>query len=83
MTQLQSSQRVAGDLGNTCADRIAGFGVSRARYAYAEGDWEWAVTINNVLDKSYYNFRTRCSAVARSVYPEVGRSWLLTGQRLF
>jgi iron complex outermembrane receptor protein len=83
MTQLQSSQRIAGDLANTCADRIAGFGVSRARYAYADGDWEWAVTLNNVLDKQYYNFRTRCSAAARSVYPEVGRSWLLTGQRAF
>jgi len=81
MTQIQSSQRIAGDLDNSCADRIAGYGVSRARYAYASGHWEWALTVNNVFDKQYYNFRTRCNAGARSVYPEVGRSWLVTAQR--
>jgi len=82
-TQMQSSQRIAGDLDNSCTDRIASYGVSRARYAYAEGAWEWALTVNNVFDKQYYNYRTRCDASKRSVYPEVGRSWLVTAQRAF
>jgi iron complex outermembrane receptor protein len=80
---MQSSQRIAGDLDNSCTDRIARHGVSRARYAYAEGAWEWALTVNNVFDKQYYNYRTRCDASKRSVYPEVGRSWLVTAQRAF
>ncbi len=82
-TQMQSAQRIAGDLDNSCTDRIASYSVSRARYAYAEGAWEWALTVNNVFDKQYYNYRTRCDASKRSVYPEVGRSWLVTAQRAF
>jgi iron complex outermembrane receptor protein len=83
MTQIQSSQRIAGDLDNTCTDRLGGFGQSRVRYAHQLGDWQWALTVNNVLDRQYVNYRTRCDATKRSVYPEAGRTWLLTTQRQF
>ncbi len=83
LTQLQSSQRVAGDLNNTCADRIGGFGVTRWRYAQTAAGWDWALNLNNVFDRQYYNYRTRCNAALRSVYPEAGRTWLMTTQRKF
>ena len=83
MTQLQSSQRVAGDWDNTCEARLGGFGASRFRYAHLLGDWEGALTVNNLFDRQYVNYRTRCSASSRSVYPEAGRSWLLSVQRSF
>ncbi len=82
-TQLQSSQGIAGDLSNTCADRIGGFGTTRVRYAHQLGDWEWSVTVNNLFDRQYVNYRTRCNPNSRSVYPEAGRSWLLSLQRSF
>ena len=83
LTQLQSSQRVAGDLTNSCADRVGGFRVSRVRYAHLVGDWEWALTVNNVFDRQYVNYRTRCNPNSRSVYPEAGRTWLMSVQRSF
>lgn len=83
MSQLQSSQRVAGDWDNSCSARIGGFGTTRVRYAHQSGDWEWAVTVSNLFDRQYVNYRTRCNPSSRSVYPEAGRSWLLSLQRSF
>ena len=83
LTQLQSAQRIAGDLSNTCVDRIGGFGTTRVRYAHRLGDWEWALTVNNLFDRQYVNYRTRCNPNSRSVYPEAGRSWLMSVQRSF
>ncbi len=83
VTQLQSSQWVAGDLNNTCADSIGGFGVTRWRYAQTAAGWDWALNLNNVFDRQYYNYRTRCNPTSRSVYPEAGRTWLMTTQRKF
>jgi iron complex outermembrane receptor protein len=83
LTQLQSSQRIAGDLDNACPERIGGFGVTRLRYAQELAGWDWALNLNNVFNRQYYNFRTRCDATKRSVYPEAGRTWLMTAQRKF
>jgi iron complex outermembrane recepter protein len=83
MTQIQSAQRIAGDLDNSCTQQIGGFGVSRFRYAHPLGDWHWAFTVDNVFDRRYHNYRTRCSPTVRSVYPQVGRTVLLTTQRNF
>ncbi|MEN9385101.1 MAG: hypothetical protein RL323_2244 [Pseudomonadota bacterium] len=83
LTQLQSSQLIAGDLDNACPERIGGFGVTRLRYAQELAGWDWALNLNNVFDRQYYNFRTRCDATKRSVYPEAGRTWLMTAQRKF
>ncbi|MFM6985072.1 MAG: TonB-dependent receptor [Hydrogenophaga sp.] len=81
--QAQSSQRIGGDLDNTCADDIAGFAVGRIRYAHSVGPWDWAFAVNNAFDRQYYNYRTRCDASLRSVYPEAGRTWMLSVERRF
>jgi outer membrane receptor protein involved in Fe transport len=82
-TQFVSPQRIAGDFDNTCHDNIAGYALVNARFSQKINNWTLSASVNNLLDKSYYNLRTRCDPEKKSIYPEVGRTFLLTLQSRF
>jgi iron complex outermembrane receptor protein len=82
-SQWVSDQRIAGDLDNTCADRIAGYGTLNLRYSQKVDRWLLSAVVNNLADHRYYNFRSRCDASKKSVYPEAGRTLMVSAQRRF
>jgi len=82
-TQFVSSQRIAGDFDNTCRDNIAGYALVNARFSQKVNSWTLSASVNNLLDKRYYNLRTRCDPARNSIYPEVGRTLLFTLQNHF
>ncbi|MFM8576666.1 MAG: TonB-dependent receptor [Limnohabitans sp.] len=81
--QWVAQQRITGDWDNACTDRIPSYGVLNLRYHHRVERWTYAATINNLTDHSYYNYRSRCSPTAKSVYPEAGRALCLSAQRQF
>ncbi len=83
MTQWVSRQKIAGDFGNTCRDDIASYALVNARYSQRIDSWTLSAGVNNLFDKRYYNLRTRCDPTKRSIYPEVGRTLLVTLQTRF
>lgn len=83
MGQWVSEQKIAGDFGNTCQDDIASYTVINARFSQKINTWTLSAGVNNLLDKHYYNLRTRCDATKKSVYPEAGRTFLVTLQNRF
>jgi iron complex outermembrane recepter protein len=82
-TQLVSSQRIGDDFSNTSLLRIPGYGVTNLRYSQKLNQWTLSAEIRNIGDRAYYNYRTRVSAVSRSVYPEPGRAFYLTARHDF
>lgn len=78
--QWTSSQRVSDDFDNQCRARIAGGGVMDARYAMDWERWTFALTVNNLADRHYASLRTRCDAGEASVFPEPGRSVMLSAR---
>ena len=83
LNQWVTAQKIAGDFGNTCDDHIAGYSLLNARYSQKINNWTLAASVNNLLDAHYYNLRTRCDPTKRSIYPEVGRTFLVTLQNRF
>lgn len=83
MTQWVSAQKIAGDFGNTCQDDIASYALVNTRYSQKINTWTLSVGVNNLFDKHYYNLRTRCDPTKKSIYPEVGRTFLVTLQNRF
>ena len=83
MGQWVSEQKIAGDFGNTCQDHIASYTLVNARFSQKINTWTLSAGVNNLLDKHYYNLRTRCDATKKSVYPEAGRTFLVTLQNRF
>jgi iron complex outermembrane receptor protein len=83
MTQWVSSQKISGDFGNTCQDEIASYGLVNARFSQKINSWTLSASLNNLFDKHYYNLRTRCDPTKKSIYPEVGRTFLVTLQNRF
>ncbi len=83
LTQWVSDQKIAGDLGNTCAQEIPGYGVTNLRYNHQVSDWTFSAQVSNLFDRHYYDLRTRCNAASRSVYPQVGRALLVSLRRTF
>jgi outer membrane receptor protein involved in Fe transport len=83
MTQLVSSQKIAGDFGNTCQDDIGSYALVNARFSQKINSWTLSAGVNNLLDKHYYNLRTRCDPAKKSIYPEAGRTFLVTLQNRF
>jgi iron complex outermembrane receptor protein len=81
--QWVSEQRVTGDFDNTCADKIPSYGMVNTRYSQQLDSWTLSAGFNNLFDKSYYNYRTRCNPTAKSVYPEAGRTFMVTAQNRF
>lgn len=82
-SQAVSSQRITDDFDNSCTDKIPGYGTMNVRYSEKVQDWTVSAVVNNLADKQYYNFRTRCDATLKSVYPEAGRTFNLMAQRRF
>lgn len=82
-SQAVSSQRITDDFDNSCTDKIPGYGTVNVRYSEKVQDWTFSAVVNNLADKQYYNFRTRCDAALKSIYPEAGRTFNLTAQRRF
>ncbi len=81
--QVVSTQRVTGDFDNTCAEKIPSYGLFNMRYSQQIDSWTLSAGINNLFDRSYYNLRTRCDPTKKSVYPEAGRTFMVTVQNRF
>ncbi len=82
-SQVQSSQFVSGDIANSCSDKLPGYGIANLKYTRAFAKYTVRADLNNVFDRNYYNFRSRCDAAARSVYPEAGRTLFVSLERTF
>jgi len=82
-SQVQSSQFVSGDIANSCSNKLPGYGIANLKYTRAFAKYTVRADLNNVFDRNYYNFRSRCDAAARSVYPEAGRTLFVSLERTF
>jgi iron complex outermembrane receptor protein len=82
-SQLVSSQRIGDDFDNVSTTRIPGYGILNLRYSQSIGAWTWAISGKNLLDKQYYNYRTYVNETYRSIYPEAGRTFLVSAERRF
>ena len=83
LTQWVATQKIAGDLDNTCAQSIPGYGVTHVRYNHQVEKWTLSAQVSNLSDHAYYDYRTRCSATSRSIYPQPGRVWMFTARHNF
>ena len=82
-SQWVSSQRIGDDFSNVSTSRVPGYGLVNLRYSHKVDAWTYAATANNLLDKRYFNYRTYSDDTAKSVYPEAGRTFLVSAQRNF
>jgi iron complex outermembrane receptor protein len=82
-SQWVSSQRIGDDFSNVSTSRVPGYGLVNLRYSHKVDAWTYAATANNLLDKRYFNYRTYSDETAKSVYPEAGRTFLVSAQRSF
>lgn len=73
-------QRISGDFSNSCQDQIPSYATIDTRYAYSHERWTYSAAVMNMTDKKYYNLRTRCDANLKSIYPEAGRTFLVSAQ---
>ncbi len=83
LTQWVSDQRPGGDLDNSCTQTTPGYAVTNLRVSQKVSDWTVATQVNNLFDKSYYDYRTRCDPTKRSIYPQPGRSLMVSVSRPF
>jgi iron complex outermembrane receptor protein len=82
-SQFVSSQRVTDDFSNSCSVKTPGYGTLNVRYSERVQDWALSAILNNLTDQQYYNYRSRCGASLKSIYPEVGRTFHIMAQRSF
>jgi iron complex outermembrane receptor protein len=82
-SQFVSSQHVTDDFSNSCSSKTSGYGTVNIRYSEKVQDWTLSAMLNNLTDKQYYNYRSRCDASLKSIYPEVGRTVSVMAQRRF
>jgi iron complex outermembrane receptor protein len=82
-SQWVSSQRIGDDFDNTGDSKIAGYATLNLRYSQKVDDWTFAIAANNLLDKHYYNYRTFVNPTYQSIYPEAGRTLLVSALRRF
>jgi len=68
--QWVDKQRYGGDFTNTCGGEIPSFTTLDARYARKFGQWEWAVSGQNLADKAYFSQAFGCKD---GIYPSNGR----------
>jgi iron complex outermembrane receptor protein len=81
--QWVDSQKIAGDLDNTCTQDIPSFGVANVRYSQRIEAWTLSGQVSNAFDKQYYDYRSRCDVTKRSIYPQAGRAFMLSASRSF
>ena len=61
------------DVMNQCV--MPSYSVAHVRYAYQLKDMDWALALNNLMDRRYYTQAFACSGqVTSSIYPEPGRT---------
>ena len=82
-SQWVSAQRIGDDFANSSSSKIPAYATVNLRYSQKVHDWTLALAAQNLFDKTYYNYRTYVNPTYQSIYPESGRSYLLTAQRSF
>lgn len=83
LNQWVSEQKVGGDLSNICSQAIPSFALTNLRYSQSFDSWMLSGQISNLFDKQYYDYRSRCNPLSRSIYPQAGRTWAFTARRSF
>jgi iron complex outermembrane receptor protein len=78
--QWVDQQRYGSDFGNTCSGQIPSYATLDARYARKFGQWEWAVSGQNLADKHYYSQAFACKG---GIYPSDGRQLKLSARYEF
>ena len=72
--QWTDQQRYGDDFTNQCKAQMPGFATLDARYARQFGQWEWAVSGQNLSDKQYYSYAYSCTTgINKGIYPSNGR----------
>lgn len=72
-------QFISGDFSN--ANSMPGYALLDLRYGYRVSAWELSAVVRNLMDKKYYSYATTTGGY--SVYPDPGRSLLLTARYRF
>jgi iron complex outermembrane receptor protein len=75
--QWVDKQRYGSDFTNTCSGEMPSFTTLDARYARKFGQWEWALSGQNLADKHYYSQAFSCKA---GIYPADGRQLKLAAR---
>ncbi|TFW29205.1 TonB-dependent receptor [Duganella callida] len=79
--QWVDKQRYGSDFANSCAGQIPSYTTLDARYAIKFGQWEWAVSGQNLADKHYYSQAYSCRDGQYSgIYPSDGRQLKLSAR---
>lgn len=82
-SQWVASQRIGDDFSNSSAQRVPAYGIVNLRYNHKLAGWTLSAAVNNLTDRAYYNYRTNVDEDEKSVYPEAGRTFLVSAQRRF
>jgi iron complex outermembrane recepter protein len=77
-----SSAVMENDEGNTLAARIPGYMLVDLRAAWDNRNWQFALAVNNALDRRYFNYAVRSTSASTpdrfNAYPLPGRTALAT-----
>ena len=72
-------QFIAGDFSNS--QSMPSYSLLDLRYSHRVASWEFSAMVRNLMDKKYYSYAT--TTAGYSVYPDPGRSLLLTARYRF
>jgi len=75
--QWVDSQRYGSDFDNSCSGMIPSYTTLDARYARKFGQWEFAVSGQNLADKHYYSQAFACKG---GIYPADGRQMKISAR---
>ena len=82
--QWVDKQRYGLDFSNTCSGQMPSYTTLDARYARTFGQWEWAVSGQNLTDKHYYSQAFSCEgSIKGGIYPSDGRQLKLSARYAF
>jgi iron complex outermembrane receptor protein len=82
--QWTDKQRYGDDFANQCKAEMPSFATLDARYARQFGQWEWAVSGQNLTDKQYYSYAYSCTrGVNKGIYPSDGRQLKISARYEF
>ncbi|MRX11157.1 TonB-dependent receptor [Pseudoduganella sp. FT25W] len=78
--QWVDKQRYGSDFDNTCSGEMPAYTTLDARYARKFGQWEWAVSGQNLADKHYFSQAYGCKF---GIYPADGRQLKISARYEF
>lgn len=78
--QWVDKQRYGDDFTNSCSGQMPSYTTLDARYARQFGQWEWALSGQNLTDKHYYSQAFSCKG---GIYPSNGRQLKLSARYQF